>query len=412
MKYDTFASFFDNGLFVYMSLTRLKKVKSSIPSGHRIGIVGGGQLAKMTALPAMELGCEIVILEKTENTPSSSLAAEVLYGDWDDPVNLLALANKVDVVSLENEFVDARALQEVEDADHLLFPSAKTIGLVQDKYIQKQTLSNAGIPVAPFSAVSSKRDIEEKAKKFGWPLVLKARRLGYDGKGNATLESPTDIDEAWEKLDGDNRELYVEGFCNFTCELAVMVTRAIDGSIVNYPVVESVQKDHICHIVRAPAHIDDSLAKEAIEIARKAVITIEGIGTIGIEMFLTEDNDIVLNEMAPRVHNSGHYTIEACECSQFENHVRAILGMPLGSTRMIAPAAVMINMLGEEQGTGYPVGIADALAVSGAHIHVYGKATTNIGRKMGHITALGETINEAEEIANRAAKCIRFGAQK
>ncbi len=395
-----------------MSLAKLKKVKNSIPSGHRIGIVGGGQLAKMTALPAMELGCEIVILEKTENTPSSSLAAEVLYGDWDDPVNLLSLANKVDIVSLENEFVDAQALQEVEDADHLLFPSAKTIGLVQDKLIQKQTLSDAGIPVAPFAAVSSKKDIEEKAQKLGWPMVLKSRRMGYDGKGNATLESAADIDEAWEKLNGDEKELYVEGFCKFICELAVMVTRSIDGTMVNYPVVESVQKDHICHIVRAPARINENLSNEAIEMARKAVTTIDGVGTIGIEMFLTEDNHVVLNEMAPRVHNSGHYTIEACECSQFENHVRAILGMPLGSTKMVSPAAVMINMLGEEQGTGYPVGIADALAVSGAHIHVYGKATTNIGRKMGHITALGETIEEAEEIANRAAKCIRFGAQK
>lgn len=395
-----------------MGLTRLKKVNNSLPSGHRIGIVGGGQLAKMTSLPAMELGCEIVILEKTRNTPSSSLAAEVLYGNWDDPVNLLSLANKVDVVSLENEFVDANALQEVEDADHMLFPSAKTIGLVQDKLIQKQTLSDVGIPVAPFIGVNSKQDIENHANELGWPMVLKARRNGYDGKGNATLKSIDDIEDAWTKLDGDNRELYLEGFCNFKCELAVMITRSIDGEMVNYPVVESVQKDHICHIVRAPARINEKLANQAIKIARKAVSTIDGIGTIGVEMFLTEDDQIVLNEMAPRVHNSGHYTIEACECSQFENHVRAITGMPLGSTKMISPAAVMINMLGVEEGTGYPVGIAEALAVDGAHIHVYGKTTSNIGRKMGHITALGETIEEAEKIANQAAQCIRFGAQK
>jgi 5-(carboxyamino)imidazole ribonucleotide synthase len=191
-----------------------------------------------------------------------------------------------------------------------------------------------------------------------------------------------------------------------------MVTRGSDGEMVNYPVVESVQKDHICHIVRAPARINDKLANKAIELARKAVTIIDGVGSIGIEMFITEDKQIILNEMAPRVHNSGHYTIEACECSQFENHVRAIIGMPLGSTKMIAPAAVMINLLGEEQGTGYPVGIDEALKVNGAHIHVYGKATTSIGRKMGHITALGETIEAAENIASRAAKCIRFGAQK
>lgn len=395
-----------------MENNKNKAANKHIPGGHRIGIVGGGQLAKMTALPAMELGCEIIILEKTENTPAACLAADMLYGDWDDPANLLKLADKVDVVSLENEFVDANALKVLEDAGHILHPSSATIGMVQDKLIQKQALSDVGIAVTPFAAVNSVDEIKQQAEQLGWPLVLKVRRNGYDGKGNATLNDANDIDAAWAKLDGDNRELYVEGFCHFTVELAVMVTRGSDGKMVNYPVVESVQKDHICHIVRAPARIDDDIANEAVVLARKAVSTIDGVGSIGVEMFLTADNHIILNEMAPRVHNSGHYTIEACECSQFENHVRAILGMPLGSTKMISAAAVMINMLGEEQGTGYPVGIEEALKVDGAHIHVYGKAVTNIGRKMGHITALGDTIEEAEEIANRAAQCIRFGAEK
>ena len=395
-----------------MAKTLNKTSNKHIASGHRIGIVGGGQLAKMTALPAIALGCQIIILERTENTPSSSLAAEILYGDWDDPVNLLNLADKVDVVSLENEFVDANSLQALEQAGHQLYPSSTTISLVQDKLIQKRALSDVGIAVAPFAAIDSPEDIKQQAEQLGWPLVLKARRNGYDGKGNATLMSAADIDDAWAKLDGDNRELYVEGICDFAGELAVMVTRGANGEMVNYPVVESVQKDHICHIVKAPARIDDALANAAIDLARKAVTTIDGVGSIGVEMFLTKENKIILNEMAPRVHNSGHYTIEACECSQFENHVRAILGLPLGSTEMIAPAAVMINMLGEEQGTGYPVGIEQALAVKGAHIHVYGKTTTNIGRKMGHITALGSDINEAEQIASKAASCIRFGAQK
>ncbi len=395
-----------------MANTPNKVENNYIASGSRIGIVGGGQLAKMTALPAMELGCEIVLLEKTEDTPASCLAADIMYGDWDNPSNLLKLADKVDVVSLENEFVDANSLKAVEEAGHHLYPSSKTIAMVQDKLIQKQALRDVGISVTPFAAVNSHEEIIQHAKELGWPLVLKARRNGYDGKGNATLNSDKDIEDAWIKLDGANRELYVEGFCNFTGELAVMVTRGIDGTMVNYPVVESVQKNHICHIVRAPARINDAIANQAIELARKAVNTVDGVGSIGVEMFLTEDNQIILNEMAPRVHNSGHYTIEACECSQFENHVRAITGMPLGSTKMVSPAAVMINMLGEEEGTGYPVGIDDALKVDGAHIHIYGKATTNIGRKMGHITALGETIETAEEIANRAAQCIRFGAQK
>lgn len=387
-------------------------LKRGIASGHRIGIIGGGQLAKMTALPAMALGCEIVILERNKGTPSQSLAAEVMYGDWDDPETLLQLADKVDIVTLENEFVDANALARLEQAGHVLYPSSRTIGLVQDKLIQKQTLAEAGIPVAPFIAVSSKQDILAAAEGLGWPMVLKARRNGYDGKGNATLDQAGDIDGAWEKLAGDERELYVEAFCPFKGELAVMVTRGIDGNMVNYPVVESVQKDHICHIVRAPARIDTKLSDRAIDMARKAVTTIDGVGSIGVEMFLTRDNEIILNEMAPRVHNSGHYTIEACECSQFENHVRAILGLPLGSCAMIAPAAVMINLLGEEEGSGYPAGIDQALTVAGAHVHVYGKESTRVGRKMGHITALGQSMEEAEQKAATAAKYIRFGAEQ
>ncbi|MCG8380076.1 MAG: 5-(carboxyamino)imidazole ribonucleotide synthase, partial [Proteobacteria bacterium] len=344
--------------------------------------------------------------------PSSKLAANVFYGDWDNPQEILKLARTVNIVSLENEFVDANSLKKVEQAGYTVLPSAKTISLVQDKLIQKQTLADAGIAVAAFAGVSSREDIINESKRLGWPLVLKARRNGYDGKGNATLKSEQDIDNAWNKLDGENRELYVEGFCQFTMELAVMVTRSRDGEIATYPVVESVQRDHICHIVRAPAKIDDSLINDATELACKAVESIDGIGTIGVEMFLTKDNHIVLNEMAPRVHNSGHYTIEACECSQFENHVRAILGWPLGSTNMVSPAAVMINLLGEMQGNGYPAGIDDALQVNGAHIHVYGKTTTSIGRKMGHVTALGQSVDDAEHIAQCAAKSIRFGAQK
>ena len=158
--------------------------------------------------------------------------------------------------------------------------------------------------------------------------------------------------------------------------------------------------------------MNNELAAKALKLAAKAVETINGIGTIGVEMFCTKDNEIILNEMAPRVHNSGHYTIEACECSQFENHVRAILGLPLGSTRMITPAAVMINILGEKEGSGYPVGIEKALKVNGAHIHIYGKATTNMNRKMGHVTALGSSIDEAESLANAAASLIHFGEQK
>ncbi len=379
-------------------------------NAYRIGIVGGGQLAKMTAVAGLRLGCDVVVLERNNFSPAVSLATHSLVGDWNSPEALIKLASEVDVVTLENEFVDADSLAALEKAGYPLYPGSKTIALVQDKLTQKQTLSNASIKMAEFLAISTTADIQAAAEKFGWPLVLKARRNGYDGKGNATLNSAKDIDVAWAKLDGDNRSLYVEAFCPFIKELAIMVTRSQNGEIVTYPLVESVQKDHICHIVRAPADETEEIIEKATELASKAVATIDGIGTIGVEMFLTEDGEVLLNEMAPRVHNSGHYTIEACECSQFENHVRAVLGWPLGSTKMITPAAVMINLLGVENGSGYPTGIEQALTIEGAHIHVYGKSMTTVGRKMGHVTALGSSIEAAENKASKAANLIQFGA--
>ena len=403
---------FFNSYLVVVPTIGQKYVKNNFVNTPRIGIIGGGQLAKMIAISAIKYGCHIVILEKTQKSPAENLAAEIIYGDWDDPKNLLELANKVDVITLENEFVDANSLKVLEDTGHSLYPSSTTIDLVQDKLNQKKTLEDAGIPVVAFTAIESRVEITRHADKLGWPIILKARRNAYDGKGNLTLNSEDDITSAWTKLNGDNRKLYIEGFCNFKSELAVMITRDVNGKIITYPVVESIQKNHICHIVRAPASIDNQLAEKAIELAVRAVKAIDGIGTIGVEMFCTKDNKIIINEMAPRVHNSGHYTIEACETSQFENHVRTILGLPLGSSRMIAPGAVMINMLGNKEGNGSPTGIEKALAINGAYVHVYGKTTTNIGRKMGHVTALGSSVAEAESLATKAASSINFGEQK
>jgi 5-(carboxyamino)imidazole ribonucleotide synthase len=340
-----------------------------------------------------------------------NLAGKTFIGDWDNPDDLLKLAEHADVITLENEFVDANSLAELEKAGHTLFPTSKSIGLVQDKYIQKQTLQEAGLPLSPFRAIESREEIIEVAKEFNWPLVIKARRNGYDGKGNATVNNENEIDAAWDKLDGDNRTLYAEAFCPFVSELAIIITTSRNGEVATYPLVESVQKDHICHIVRAPAPVSDSINEKAIDIAQRAVVAIGAIGSFGIEMFLTKDEEVIINELAPRVHNSGHYTIEACECSQFENHVRAVLGWPLGSTKMVTPAAVMVNLLGQDHGSGQPAGFDQALAMPGVHVHIYGKELSMPGRKMGHVTALGETIAEAEKAAQAAADVLFFGVK-
>jgi 5-(carboxyamino)imidazole ribonucleotide synthase len=374
-----------------------------------IGIIGGGQLARMTAQAAFQFGCEVVILERKEASPAAKQTHRTLIGDWDDPASLLKLAALVDVVTLENEFVDANALAELEKHGHALWPTAACIRVVQDKLWQKQNLVEAGLPLPRFLDTPTPAALEAAAKEFGFPLVLKKRRNGYDGKGNATVKTALDLDHAWHVLEGQKNALFAEAWCPVVKELAVMVTRSLDGREVSYPVVETVQHDHICHIVKAPAPVSAEVAQRAADIARRAVAAVGGVGSFGVEMFLLADGALVINELAPRVHNSGHYTIEACVCSQFENHVRAVLGWPLGSTAMLGPAAVMINLLGAGGGSGKPHGLEKALKVPGAHPHIYGKAASAKGRKMGHLTALGATVEEALATAQRAAAEIRFG---
>jgi 5-(carboxyamino)imidazole ribonucleotide synthase len=308
--------------------------------------------------------------------------------------------------------VDAASLRALEECGYPLFPTAQSIALVQDKLVQKQTLARAGLPVPRFTAVSGVAEIERGGATLGWPLLLKARRNAYDGKGNATVGSAAQAEAAWRKLGGDRgRELFVEQFCDFSAELAVIVVRGRKGELATYPVVETIQRDHVCHVVKAPAAVPAEVASRAAGIARQAVAAVGGVGSFGVEMFLTRDGEILVNELAPRVHNSGHYSVEACVCSQFENHVRAVLGWPLGDTRMVAPAAVMVNLLGARKAAGRPLGIERALAIPGAHIHIYGKAMSGAGRKMGHVTALGATMDEALATAHRAAAEIRFGDQ-
>ncbi len=379
-------------------------------TGPSLGIIGGGQLARMTAMSALQLGCNVVVLERNPSSPAATLATHSLVGDWNTIEALLELAAQVDVITLENEFVDANHLRALEDAGHTVYPSSHTLGLVQDKFTQKQTLQAVGLPIPQMCATADLEDLERAISQLGLPLVLKARRNAYDGKGNATIRTRDDIAAAWEKLGGRaGNPLYAEEFCDFTSELAVIITRGRQGESASYPVVETVQENHICHLVRAPAAVSPEIASRAAEVASRAVEAVGAVGSFGVEMFLTRSGEIVVNELAPRVHNSGHYTIEACACSQFENHVRAVLGLPLGSTRMRAPAAAMVNLLGGVHAPGRAGGLDQALAVPGAHLHLYGKSMSGEGRKMGHVTALGNTLAEAEQAAIECASKIHFG---
>jgi 5-(carboxyamino)imidazole ribonucleotide synthase len=392
-------------------IRRTALAAAGIHGGMRLGIIGGGQLARMTAMAAYQLGCEVTVLERNNYSPAAILAANSIVGDWTSLEALTKLAGRVDVLTVENEFIDADLLGSLERFGARLLPTAQSMRLVQDKLVQKQTLVGAGIPVPRFQAVSSETALRETGEEFGWPVVLKARRNGYDGKGNFTVGTPAEVPAAWLAL-GGGEGLYAEEFCTFEKELAVIVVRSRGGESAVYPVADTVQRDHICHEVSVPANVPQSVQNKAARMALRAVECVGGTGTFGVEMFLLPGGKVIVNELAPRVHNSGHYTIEGTLCSQFENHVRAIFGLPLGSTALVAPAAAMVNLLGHAQAPAVAHGVDRALAVPGAHVHIYGKVMSSKGRKMGHVTALGANATEALERARTAASAISFGAPR
>jgi 5-(carboxyamino)imidazole ribonucleotide synthase len=373
-----------------------------------VGIIGGGQLARMTAIAAYRLGIEIAILDPDIKSPAGQIVRKLVIGSINDIRRLEELSRISSLITLENEFVDAPLLEKIESSGTTLYPSPKTLGLIQDKLTQKKTLESSMIGVPKFMEVSDENDILQGGRKYGWPIILKVRRNAYDGRGNESINGPDEIHSAWNNLYGDKRDFMVEEFIRFKKELAIMVVRNANGESATYPVVETIQKDHICHIVRAPAGIGDEISTNAADMAKKAIEAIEGIGVFGVEMFLLEDDRVLINEIAPRPHNSGHYTIEACVTSQYENHLRAILGYPLGSTNMVSPAAVMVNLLGSRDGESVVKGLEEALKVTGAHIHIYCKKHTRPNRKMGHLTVLGQSMEESSDRALKAASMISF----
>ncbi len=377
----------------------------------RVGIFGGGQLAQMLVQAAISLGIEIVICAQDSDSPAARYTQHAVVGSWEDETVLTTFVRQCDLITLENEFIDASLLERVVALGTPVWPTPATVAVVQDKLWQKERLAAAGLAVPPFRSVTTPAEVLAAAQELGWPLVLKARRNGYDGYGNAMLRGLADVEPAWERLTRGGSPLLVEAWVPFTRELAVMVTRRRDGATAVYPVVETVQHNHICHVVYAPAAIDPEMTERATRLAVAAIQAVEGVGIFGVEMFALADGQVLINELAPRPHNSGHYTIEACVTSQFENHLRAVLDWPLGSTEMRAPAAVMVNLLGQRQGPIDARAITAALAVPGAHLHFYGKREERVGRKMGHVTALGATLAEAAMIARRAAELVAMPVQ-
>jgi len=367
-----------------------------------IGIIGGGQLGRMLTLAATPLGFDVIVVDPGTNSPAAQVGATEITANLYDPEALRKLATIADFITIEIEHLDVNVLDELQQAGASIHPAPATIRLIQDKFLQKEFLTRAGIPVAPFKEITSKTSAKAVLKEFGGSMLIKTRHGAYDGRGNFDVRGVEDIDAAFE-LFGE-RKLYAESYVAFEQELAVMVARDTAGNIATYPIVETVHKDNICHEVIAPAQIPENVRKRAEGVARDVAKLLEGAGVFGIEMFLTRDGQVLVNEIAPRVHNSGHYTTEGNRTSQFEQHIRAVSGLPLGDTSMVVPAAVMINILGERDGPTEVTGLAEVLAIPHTSVHLYGKSPTKHQRKMGHITATGKTVNEAQKRARQARK--------
>ena len=383
-----------------------------------MGILGGGQLGRMLAVAGAPMGVRLKALDPTENAPASIAATQVV-GSFRDEAAVKAFAETCDVVTVEIEHIDVEALRQLAAAGVDVQPTPETLATIQDKYAQKVHFTNAGVPLGPYADCPDAEALERAANEFGFPLMLKSKRLAYDGRGNAVAKTADDLNDAVSKLGGFEQGLYCEKWVPFEKELAVMVVRARDGETRAYPVVETVHENNICDTTTTPAPVPNKVAEAVQEAAKRAVASFTGAGIFGVELFLLKDGSILLNECAPRPHNSGHYTIEGCACSQYENHLRAILGWPLGDTSLKVGGAVMKNILGDGEGDE-AMGRAHrlmgaALATPGASIHWYEKPDMKLARKMGHLTVVGSSAAVATERLDtilRAAKGDTTPAKK
>lgn len=375
-------------------------------NGKMIGIIGDGQLGRMLTMDAKRLGFEVTVQGPTPNSPARQVGAEQIIADLTDGLATKQLALLSDYLTIETEHVNSLALRELSLNGARVNPSPETLMMVQDKLAQKILLKNAGIPTAQFAPVSDRNDILEAAKMFKYPFLLKSRYGGYDGRGNAMIRNKKDIDLALKRFEG--QPLYAEAFVNFEKELAILMARSTSGDIAAYPVVETIQQNNICHMVLAPAPIDYRTNDRVQELAKATMGVLKGAGVFGIEMFLTKRGKVLINEIAPRVHNSGHCTIELCKTSQFKQQILAITELPLGETDRISrtAVAVMVNILGVDQGKTKVEGLENVLKIPGVNVHIYGKEETKPQRKMGHITAIANSLEEARRNAELARNLI------
>ncbi len=366
-----------------------------------LGIIGGGQLGMMITEAAQkmpEVISKIIVVDPTEKCPASKAGAEQIIADFKDKNAIIELAEKSDIITYEIESGDSEVLKSVQNKAQIN-PSPDTLRTIQDKFLQKTFLNKNNIPVPEFIKIESLSELEEGIKKFGYPVLLKARRDAYDGKGNYKINSESEVQKAYDYFEG--RKLMLEKFVPFKMEVSVIAARSTRGEIKNYPIVENIHEENILRTTIAPARVNENIAKKAEEIAEKTMSVLKGAGVFGIEMFVTENDNILINEIAPRVHNSGHHTLQSSKTSQFEQHLRAILGLDLGETRLVYPT-IMYNVLGSKSFTGkyeYP-----KINEENVFLKMYEKDISKPMRKLGHLNLVGKNNESIEELLKKLEK--------
>lgn len=377
----------------------------------RVGVIGGGQLAWMMAAAAKKLGVELIVQTPSCDDPAVSIATKTILAAIDDATATAELATLCDVITFENEFVNLEALSRLAEQGICFRPNLDALKPLLDKYHQRCYLRDLGLPTPQFMALEEvKQDSGaiHDSPSFSFPVVLKTRRHGYDGQGTFIIRDAQALDSTLKTLRGC--PLLLEEFVPFERELAAIAARSTTGEIVVYPIVETQQEEQVCRRVFAPAAVSAAIVAEVEAIAHTLLSCLDVVGLFGIELFLTAEGKVLVNEIAPRTHNSGHFTLDACETSQFEQQLRAVCGLPLGSPTMQVPGAVMVNLLGyEESQSDYQEKRRQLAAVPNAHVYWYEKAASHPGRKLGHVTVLLEETQKDIEIAS-AIEAIWYGS--
>ena len=371
-----------------------------LPPGSTIGVLGSGQLGRMMAIEARRLGYRVHVLSPEKETPTGQVADLEVQADYADLETVSEFARNVDVVTFEFENVHSETTNAV-DKYTPLYPAGRVLHTTQQRLREKTFLTSAGIPVTPFAAIRLKEDLEAVSPELV-PGVLKTTAWGYDGKGQVKVNAMDELASAWEQL--DCQETVLEKFVNFDAELSVVGARGQDGSVELYGPIANSHANHILDVSVSPGGFSEKTNAEAFEIARTILTELDVIGVLCVEFFLTTDGNLLVNELAPRPHNSGHLTIEGYPACQFEQQVRAVCGLPLGSSKPIKPAA-MANLLGDVWEHGEPNWSA-ALQVENLKLHLYGKKEARPGRKMGHMTVLADSAQEAAEKAVMARNLL------